>query len=91
MAPRTVIARLTSCRVPGYDTYGFNEEGDFKELNRLIDNELPGKDFWLGGEIVRNMTQEIKQKLTANEVTLKNNPETLLNEISQKFLAEEDK
>ena len=94
MAPRSIIARLTSCRVPGYDTYGFNEEGEFKELDRLLDNELPGGEFWLGGEIVRQMPEEIKQKLEANEdnkVKLKNNPETLLEEISQKFLAEEDK
>ncbi len=94
MAPRSIIARLTSCRVPGYDTYGFNEEGEFKELDRLLDNELPRGEFWLGGEIVRQMPEEIKQKLEANEdnkVTLKNNPETLLEEISQKFLAEEDK
>ncbi len=91
MAPRSIIARLTSCRVPGYDTYGFNEEGEFKELDRLLDNELPGGEFWLGGEIVRQMPEEIKQKLEDNKVTLKNNPENLLEEISQKFLAEDDK
>ena len=48
----------------------------------------------MGGEIVRQMPEEIKQKLEANEdnkVKLKNNPENLLEEISQKFLAEEDK
>ncbi|MEL6439850.1 MAG: type I-B CRISPR-associated protein Cas7/Cst2/DevR [Cyanobacteria bacterium J06621_8] len=90
MAPRSIIARLTSRRVPGYDTYGFNQEGEYKELDRLISNELPGKEFWLGGEIVRQLPEESKQQLEANGVKLRNNPETLLEEISQQFLAEEE-
>ena len=90
MSPRSIIARLTTCRVPGYDTYGFNEEGEFKELDRLINKELPGEEFWLGGEIVRQMPEEIKQQLKTNEVKLRNNPEALLEEISEHFMAEED-
>ena len=90
MSPRSTIARLTPCRVPGYDTYGFNEEGEFKELDRLINNELPGKEFWLGGEIVRQMPEDTKQQLETNKVHLYNNPETLLEEVSKHLLAEED-
>ncbi len=90
MSPRSIIARLTPCRVPGYDTYGFDENGEFKELDRLINNELPGEEFWLGGEIVRQMSQETRQQLETNEVKLRNNPETLLTEISEHFLKEED-
>ena len=90
MSPRSIIARLTSCRVPGYDTYGFNEEGDFKELDRLINNELPGEEFWLGGEIVRQMPEETKGQLETNGVKLRNNPEALLEEVSEHFLQEED-
>ena len=90
MSPRSTIARLTPCRVPGYDTYGFNEEGEFKELDRLINNELPGKESWLGGEIVRQMPEDTKQQLETNKVHLYNNPETLLEEVSKHLLAEED-
>ena len=90
MSPRSIIARLTSRRVPGYDTYGFNEEGEFTELNRLIDKELPGEEFWLGGEIVRQMSEETKQQLKDNNIKLKNNPETLLEELSQQFLKEDN-
>lgn len=90
MAPRSIIARLTPRRVPGYDTYGFNQEGEFKELDRLISNELPGTEFWLGGEIVRQLSEESKHQLEANGVKLRNNPETLLEEISQQFLAEDE-
>ena len=86
MAPRSIIARLTSCLVPGYDTYGFNEDGEFTELNRLIENELPGEEFWLGGEIVRQMPEETKQQLKNNKVKLRNNPQTFLEELSKQFL-----
>lgn len=86
MSPRSIIARLTPRRVPGYDTYGFNEDGEFEELDRLLNNELPGHEFWLGGEIVRQMSEETKQRLTANKVRLENNPETLLEALSQEFL-----
>ena len=86
MAPRSIIVRLTPCLAPGYDTYGFNEHGEFTELNRLINNELPGQEFWLGGEIVRQMSEETKQKLQTNQVKLQNNPQTLLDEVSQQFL-----
>ena len=90
MSPRSIFARLTSCRVPNYDTYGFNEEGEFKELNRLVNNELPGNEFWLGGEIVRQMPPEVKQQLETNKAHLHNNPQTLLDEISQQFLEGDD-
>ena len=90
MSPRSIIVRLTPRRVPGYDTYGFNEEGEFKELDRLLDNELPGEEFWLGGEIVRQMPEETRQQLENNKVHLYNNPEALLEEVLKHFLAEED-
>ncbi len=91
MSPRSVIARLTPCRVPGYDTYGFNEEGEFTELDRLLDNELPGEEFWLSGEIVRHMPEEIKQQLETNKLHLHNNPQTLLDEVSEQLLKEDNK
>ena len=90
MVPRSIIARLTPRRVPGYNTYGFNQEGEFTELGRLIDRELPGEEFWLGGEIVRHMSEEVKRQLEANKVHLYNNPEALLEAVSDRLLAEED-
>ncbi len=87
MAPRSIIVRLTPCRVPNYDTYGFNEDGEFTELNRLVNNDLPGQEFWLGGEIVRQMSEGTKKQLEANKVKLRNNPQTLLDEVSQQFLS----
>lgn len=88
MGPRSIIIRLTPSLVAGYDNYGFQEDGSFKELNRLVNGELPGQEFWLGGEIVRQMSQDIKQKLAALQVHLIDNPQKLLAEVSQQFLAE---
>ena len=86
MAPRSIIVRLTPSLVAGYDNYGFQEDGNFKELNRLVNGELPGQEFWLGGEIVRQMSEDIKQKLVDRQVNLRDSPQNLLDEVSQHFL-----
>ena len=56
MAPASLVARLTTNLVAGYNTYGFDEKGQFSELSRINKNDLPGNEFWLGGEIARNMS-----------------------------------
>lgn len=35
MAPKSIIARLTPNLVAGYDTYGFDDKGQFPELERI--------------------------------------------------------
>jgi CRISPR-associated protein Cst2 len=89
MAPRSIVVRLTKSIVAGYDNYGFQEDGSFNELNRLVSGDLPGQEFWIGGEIVRQMSEDIKQKLITNKVNLRDNPEKLLDEVSQQFLGGE--
>jgi CRISPR-associated protein Cst2 len=86
MGPRSITIRLTPSLVAGYDNYGFQEDGSFKELDRLVDGEFPGEEFWLGGEIVRKMAEEIKQKLVARQVHLLDSPQKLLDEVSNQFL-----
>jgi CRISPR-associated protein Cst2 len=86
MGPRSIIIRLTPSIVAGYDNYGFQEDGTFKELDRLVNGELPGQEFWLGGEIVRQMSEDIKQKLVDRQVNLRDSPQNLLDEVSQHFL-----
>lgn len=84
MAPASIVIRLTSALVAGYDTYGFDEEGKFKELPRINDNDLPASEFWLGGEVVRNMSAEQKAKL--NGAHLYDNPQKLIADIAEAFL-----
>lgn len=94
-APRSVVARLTPKLVAGYNTYGFQNDGDFSELNRLSvanaeDCDLPGNEFWIGGEIVRNLDEEEKSRLEQAGVHLYANPEQLFNDIADQFLEEEN-
>lgn len=91
MAPSSVVARLTANLVAGYDTYGFNDKGEFPELDRIKDSDLPGDEFWIGGEMVRNMSAEQREYLTSKGVHLYENPQKLLTELADKFLKAEGK
>ena len=89
MAPASLVARLTPALVAGYDTYGFDETGDFPELSRIHPNDLSGHEFWVGGEIARNMPTDARQRLEAEGVTFYPNPQKLLADIAQAFLSPE--
>ena len=92
-APRSVFARLTPKLVAGYKTYGFDEQGNFEAINRISkkDNDncdLPGDEFWLGGELVRDLDDAAKQDLESKGVHLYNNPERLFNELADAFVGD---
>jgi CRISPR-associated protein Cst2 len=86
MAPKSVVARLTQNLVAGYDTYGFNEQGEFPELSRISASDLPGDEFWIGGEIVRSMSPEQQKQLKDQGAKLYENPQKLLNDLASDFL-----
>lgn len=86
MAPASIIVRLTTSLVAGYDTYGFDEKGNFAELCRINKNDLPSNEFWLGGEIVRKMAAEERARLEAEGVKLYDNPQRLLTDLGEQFL-----
>ena len=86
-APRSVVARLTPKLVAGYKTYGFDEAGRFSELSRLGNDEsydLPGNEFWLGGEIVRNLEEDEKSRLKQAGAQLYANPERLFDDLGDR-------
>jgi CRISPR-associated protein Cst2 len=85
MAPKSVVARLTPNLIAGYDTYGFDEKGGFPELSRINADDLPGNEFWIGGEIVRNLPPAEKTRLEAEGVILRDNPQKLLTELASAF------
>lgn len=90
-SPRSVVVRLTPKLVAGYKTYGFNESGGFPELNRLgnrddEDCDLPGDEFWVGGEIVRLMDEKEIRRLSDIKVNLFKNPEHLFDSLAEQFL-----
>ncbi len=86
MAPASIVARLTPSLVAGYDTYGFNEAGAFDELKRINKDDLPGNEFWIGGEIVRKAAAEERARLEAEGVKLYDNPQKLLTDLAESFL-----
>ncbi len=91
MSPSSIVARLTPNLVAGYDTYGFDELGDFAELERINKDDLPGDDFWLGGEIVRNLTADERKRLEGEGVKLDDNPQKLIADIADQFIKAEVK
>ena len=90
-APRSVFARLTPKLVAGYKTYGFDEQGNFEAINRISkkDNDncdLPGDEFWLGGELLRNLDDAAKQDLESKGVHLYVNPEQMFDALADAFV-----
>ena len=73
-APRSVVVRLTTSLVAGFKTYGFDVEGNFPELDRLKEGDLPPGEFWVGGELARLRGPE----LTKKGVHVHDNPQELL-------------
>jgi CRISPR-associated protein Cst2 len=86
MAPKSIVARLTPCLVAGFNTYGFDENGNFPELSRLKPDDLPADEFWVGGEIVRNMKAEERKLFQDAGTKLYENPQKLLADLANDFL-----
>jgi CRISPR-associated protein Cst2 len=96
MAPASIVVRLTPSLVAGYNTYGFqttgkapDEKHHFREVVEGIAHEpadYPGNEFYLGGKIVKDMADELQQKLRAKKVTLDRDPRKLLQTIADKAL-----
>lgn len=89
-APRSLVVRLTPKLVAGFDTYGFDETGNWRELSRLNDDDLPATEFWLAGDCVRQMTQEQVKQLTEAGAHLYQNPDRLLEDLTAAFLGGSD-
>jgi CRISPR-associated protein Cst2 len=87
MAPASLVARLTPRLVAGYDTYGFNAAGNFAPLERIGPTDLPGDEFWVGGEIVRSMAGAQRDYLASQGVRMSENPERLLADLADDWLS----
>jgi CRISPR-associated protein Cst2 len=89
MAPKSIVARLTPSLVAGYNTYGFDEQGSFTDLKRINAHDLPADEFWIGGELARNMDDAKKKEFADAGVTFYDNPQTLLADLAEAFLKSE--
>jgi len=89
MSPSSIVVRLTPNLVAGYNTYGFDEKGGFDELRRINADDLPGAEFWIGGELARDMSPDEKAHLTSEGVHFHDNPQKLLEAIAGEFVKTE--
>ena len=64
MAPASIVIRLTDSLVAGYETYGFKPDGGFPEVvGGILHGDYPGNEFYLGGQIVRNVLNHDSNKI----------------------------
>jgi CRISPR-associated protein Cst2 len=91
MAPESILVRLTTSLVAGYQTYCFKPDGKIPDvLEDIIAGDYPGNEFYLGGEIVkRGLTKTLAKDLESKGVTLERDPQGLLAVVADKFLGEE--
>ena len=91
MAPASIVIRLSNSLVAGYNTYGFTKEGDFPEVTEgILKGDYPGYEFYIGGKIVKEMTEEKQSNLKSKQVTLDRSPQRLLTTVSTKILGKEN-
>lgn len=63
MAPRSLVARLSPSLVGGFDSYGFDRQGQFPELARINTSDLPGREFVVAGALARELGADDKARL----------------------------
>lgn len=78
MAPRSLVARLSTSLVCGFNTYGFNPDGHFPDLARVHEGDLPGSEFVVAGALARELAKEEKSRLTDQGVRFFDNPQAAL-------------
>jgi CRISPR-associated protein Cst2 len=91
MAPASIIIRLSNSLVAGYNTYGFNKEGDFPEVTKgILEGDYPGNEFYLGGKIIKDMTEQKQSELKNKKVMLDRSPQRLLATVAATIRAKEN-
>lgn len=83
MAPRSLVARMTPSLVGGFDTYGFDREGDFPELARVKAGDLSGAEFVVAGALARGMEGAERVRLEKEGVRFFDNPQAALVQLAK--------
>jgi CRISPR-associated protein Cst2 len=97
MAPASIVIRVTSSLVAGYDLYAFAPEGKQPEgsLPEIVGGilhgdtpaqaDLPGSEFLIGGKIVRDLLdQSTQDRLAQRGVALHRTPQAALDEAARR-------
>lgn len=97
MAPASLVLRLTSQLVAGYDTYGFRleeavsrrTEDEKHRLPEIVDgilqSDYPGEDFFIGGRVVKDLDEATRKALEEKGATLDRSPQRLLATVAEKL------
>lgn len=83
MAPRSLVARLTSSLVGGFDIYGFDRTGGFPELARIKEGDLPGSEFVLAGALARDLDLDDRKRLEGEGVRFFDSPQAALVQLAK--------
>lgn len=78
-SPRSIVVRLTTKCAPQYNIYGFEKSGEFSDLDIINSNE-----WYIGGDIVKSLPPEVKDKMISYGVNMSNNCQELLDSIGIK-------
>jgi CRISPR-associated protein Cst2 len=101
MAPASIVVRLTKQLVAGYQTYGFRTDRkpdgeEFHLFPEVVEGiqqkptpDYPGKEFYIGGKIVKDMTDDQLKALTDLGVSLDRDPRRLLATVAEASLGKE--
>ena len=85
MAPASIVIRLSESLVAGYNTYGFTKEGYFPEIiEGILQEDYPGKEFFIGGKIVKEMQKDTAQALVCKGVTLDRSAQRIIETVTEK-------
>jgi CRISPR-associated protein Cst2 len=94
MAPASIVLRLTSNLVAGYDTYGFaidekSHQHQYQEVvEGILQEDYPGNEFYLGGKLVKDMNEILIKELEEKGATLKRSTQKLLATVSETMFSE---
>jgi CRISPR-associated protein Cst2 len=87
MAPASIIVRVSGSLVAGYNTYGFTKEGDFPEVTEgILKGDYPGNEFYIGGQIIKDMPEKKQEALKERKVILDRNAQRLIATVTAKAL-----
>ncbi len=86
MAPASIVIRLSSSLVGGYDSYGFRQDGTLPEVVQgILKDDFPGSEFILGGQLVRDLLpSNVQVELAAKGASLHRTSREALEQAAQR-------
>lgn len=86
MAPASIVLRLTTTLVAGFDIYAFDAAGDLPEVvDGILHGDFPGNEFFIAGTLVRQrLSPELRAELRALGTHLYRRPMQALDGVARR-------